>query len=75
MTGSTVRQVPVPVRSCSSALGGVAATSAADALAVGSTYAFPLILHWNGTAWTRLWLPATVRYGLSDVAATSAKDV
>ncbi len=56
VTGTTVRQVPVPVRSYSSA----AATSA-DAWAVGATYTFPLILHWNGTAWTRARLPATVR--------------
>jgi len=72
VTGSTVRQVPVPVRSYSSALRGAAATSAADAWAVGSTYNFPLILHWNGRAWTRARLPATVKRGVfTGVAATS----
>ena len=73
VTGTTVRQVPVPVRSSSSALGGVAATSAADAWAVGATFTIPLILHWNGTAWTRARLPATVGRGFfTGVAATSA---
>ncbi len=72
VTGTTVRQVPVPVRSYSSSLEDVAATSAA----VGFTYTIPLILHWNGTAWTRAPLPATAgRRALLDVAATSANDV
>jgi hypothetical protein len=73
VTGTTVRQAPVPgPRSYSSSLGDVAATSAADAWAVGFTYTIPLILHWNGTAWTRARLPATVGRGLfTGVAATS----
>jgi hypothetical protein len=73
VTGTTVRQVPVPgPRSYSSNLEDVAATSAADAWAVGFTYTIPLILHWNGTAWTRAPLPATVGRGLfTGVAATS----
>ena len=57
---------------------GVAATSSTNAWAVGydeSKKGGPLIVHWNGTAWTRVWLPDTVHYGLSDVAATSAKNV
>lgn len=58
-------------------LDGVAATSAEDAWAVGSTTAGkPLILHWNGTTWARVPAPSSVsgsRSGtsLTGVAATS----
>jgi hypothetical protein len=74
VTGSTVRQVPVPgPQSYSSSLDDVAATSASDAWAVGFSYTIPLILHWNGMAWQRAQLPATVRRGLfTGVAATSS---
>src|SRR5262249_17480365 len=73
LTGTTVRQGPVPgPRSYSSSLSDVAATSAADAWAVGFSYTIPLILHWDGTAWTRAPLPATLGRGLfTGVAATS----
>jgi hypothetical protein len=69
-----VRQVPIPRTAYGSALEDVAATSATDAWAVGLTLRGPLILHWNGTAWTRARLPATVRRGVfavDSVAATS----
>jgi hypothetical protein len=69
VTGTTVREVPVPRTASGSYLHAVAATSATDAWAVGGR----LLLHWNGTAWTRWPLPA----GLGDstftaLAATSA---
>lgn len=68
------------VRSVSSGvsgtLAGIAATSARNAWAVGSTSSSkPLILRWNGTAWTRTSSPALAGSGsLSAVAATSARD-
>jgi len=78
VTGTTVRQVPVPRTTYGGSLSDVAATSAADAWAVGFEATIGggggpgLILHWNGTAWTRAPLPATVRNGLfTGVAATS----
>ena len=38
---------------------GVAAVSASDAWAVGRTHAFrTLIMHWNGTTWTRVPSPS-----------------
>ncbi len=73
VTGTTVRRVPVPGPAYGSLL-DVAATSADNAWAVGSIFKeIPLILHWNGTAWTRAQLPATVGRGaFYSVAATSA---
>ena len=58
-------------------LSGVAATSATDAWAVGSTGSSSspkaLIVHWNGTAWARVLSPALVGdTELHGVAATSA---
>ena len=71
LAGTTVQRVQV-LGSAESSLGDVAATSAADAWAVGATFNIPLILHWNGTAWTRAPLPATVGSGaFAGVAATS----
>jgi hypothetical protein len=84
VTGSTVREVPVPRTAYGGRLNAVAATSAADAWAVGNedTIGYgtgaALILHWNGTAWTRVQLPATVAREVgvvTGVAATSATDV
>ena len=72
VTGTTVRQVPVPRTDYGSALEDVAATSAAYAWAVGLTLRGPLILHWNGTAWTRVRLPATVARGVRSVDAVAA---
>jgi hypothetical protein len=73
VTGSTVRRVSVPGPAYGTLL-DVAATSATDAWAVGSIFRYvPLILHWNGTTWTRAHLPATIGRGAFDsVAATSA---
>jgi hypothetical protein len=55
---------------------GVAATSASSAWAVGYSGSItspkPLIVRWNGTAWTRVPSPAPVGSVLSGVAATSA---
>jgi len=74
VTRTTVRRVPVPKTTYSSTLQDVAATSVTDAWAVGNAGRSPLLLHWNGTAWTRTQLPATVTRGapwVSAVAATS----
>ena len=72
VTGTTVRRVPVPGPVYGS-LGDVAATSAANAWAVGYSAHGPLILHWNGAAWKRVPLPAAAgRGGFAGVAATSA---
>jgi len=56
------------------ALSGVAATSAGNAWAVGSDGSGKtLIVHWNGTAWTRVPSPSLSGFAsLSGVAATSA---
>lgn len=58
------------------ALGGVAAVSATDAWTVGSTSTgVTVILHWNGTAWTRVASPApSGGADLQGVAATSASN-
>ena len=53
--GTRWAQVPSPSPDGDSSLGGVAATSASNAWAVGSydngTTGQPLIEHWNGTSW------------------------
>ena len=72
VTGTTVRKVLIPKTTYGSALEDVAATSAADAWAVGLTLEGPLILHWNGTAWTRAQLPATAGHGAISVDAVAA---
>src|SRR5450755_3204435 len=54
-------------------LSGVAATSAGNAWAIGSTGSGKtLIVHWNGTAWAQVPSPAPAGSRLSGVAATSA---
>ncbi len=62
-------------------LSGVRVLSANDAWAVGSFLRFDsavfhtLILHWNGTRWTRVASPSPGRFaGLTGVAATSASN-
>src|SRR5262245_52479373 len=83
VTGTTVRQVPIPRTTYGGALSDVAAISAANAWAVGfeatagGSEGPALILHWNGTAWTRVRLPATVArdVGADSVAATSRTNV
>jgi len=72
VTGTTMRRVPVPRLTYSSALEDVAATSAADAWAVGFTGRGPLVLHWDGTAWTRTQLPATLERRVMAVDAVAA---
>jgi hypothetical protein len=79
--GTSWKQVPSPDLSAGTVLDGVAATSAGDAWVVGYTGTGPLtcsrcatlILHWNGTTWTRVPSP-NPRAGsqLFGVAATSA---
>jgi hypothetical protein len=56
------------------ALSGVAATSAGNAWAVGGANSGKtLIVHWNGTAWSRVPSPSLSGFAsLSGVAATSA---
>lgn len=72
VTGTTVRRVPTPGPADGS-LDDVAATSAANAWAVGNISGhIPLIMHWDGTAWKRAPLPAAVGRGaFTGVAATS----
>jgi len=54
-------------------LSGVAATSASNAWAIGSTGSGKtLIVHWNGTAWAQVPSPTPAGSRLSGVAATSA---
>src|SRR6266851_8149505 len=82
VTGTTVRQVPVPRTTYGGSLSDVAATSAADAWAVGFEATIGggggpgLILHWNGTGWTRALSPKTHRAFsdrfLAGVSASSA---
>lgn len=79
VTGTTVRQVPVPQTPDDSALQAVAAPSATDAWAVGWIGATgSLIWHWNGTTWTKVRLPAAVTRvvgPVGGVAATSRTNV
>jgi len=72
VTGAAMRRVPVPKLAYSSALEDVAATSATDAWAVGFTGRGPLVLHWDGTAWTRTQLPATLERRVMAVDAVAA---
>ena len=72
--GSAWTQMSVPAPGTNDVLGGVAATSATDAWAVGS-YVVPgqtgsstLILHWDGSAWSRVPSPGG---NLEAVAASS----
>jgi eukaryotic-like serine/threonine-protein kinase len=77
--GATWQQVPFPSPSegkYGNALGGVAATSATNAWAVGCTDGCPvggtpLIERWNGTSWKQVAAPATpyALYNLGGVAA------
>jgi hypothetical protein len=85
--GRAWRQVPVPAAS-STALSSVSVTSPSNAWAVGADWTSaqgpasahrPLALHWNGSAWQRVPLPALpIPAGgsamLDAVSATSARD-
>jgi hypothetical protein len=72
-------RVPTPTTAASDDLTGMAATSARDAWAVGYTSgstAQALILHWNGTTWTRMATPAPgpgISTLLNGVTATSTR--
>jgi hypothetical protein len=72
---------PAPSGSTFTQLLGVSADSATDAWAVGSyessSGSEPLILHWNGTAWTKMASPVpsgATGINLSGVSAVSATD-
>jgi hypothetical protein len=80
--GHTWKQVPAPTPAHSfNGLAGVRAVSAKDAWAVGiadggTSGSAPLILHWNGTTWSRSATPKVgANAGLAGVAATSSTDV
>lgn len=80
-SAARARSVPATSSLLYPALFGVAATSAKDAWAVGQYQSAPgplrtLIMHWNGTAWTRVPSPNPVPGGdtLNGVAAVSASD-
>jgi hypothetical protein len=71
--GQAASAAPVAAR-VSGTLNAVAAVSARDAWAVGATNSLhPLILHWNGTSWTRAAL-TSLSGQLFGVAAISARD-
>jgi len=74
--GSTSPAPPV-YRTTAGGLAAVAAVSADDAWAVGwAASGGVLILHWNGTAWTKVAVPALPRDSeLADVAASSSRNV
>jgi hypothetical protein len=70
LAGTTARRMPIR-GPADGELFGVAATSAANAWAVGGDDS-PLILHWNGTVWKQAPLPSSLRVGVfRGVAATS----
>jgi hypothetical protein len=87
--GTAWTSTPVPVtRSRNETLTGVSAVAANDAWAVGGIATagnqlpkVPLAVHWDGTAWTSVPIPAgpnpggTGRGGLRGVAALSGNDV
>jgi len=64
-----------PITKFGGALAGVSAVSPADAWAVGATIAnTALILHWNGTGWTRVTGLGPANELLNGVSALSASD-
>jgi hypothetical protein len=75
--------VPAPSGATNTVLKGVSADSATDAWAAGtyttsSGVVEPLLLHWNGTAWSQAAIPApsgATAASLSGVSADSATDV
>lgn len=74
-------QIPSPNRPGSNELQGAAGAAASHVWAVGHTYLggphwIPLVLHWNGTAWSRATIPAFPAGGqLRDVVALSSTNV
>jgi hypothetical protein len=77
--GAAWRSVPIPV-STPAILSGVDAVAPNDVWAVGQAYPggpfwTPLILHFNGTAWTRVAVPSLPQGGqLDEVVALSRTD-
>jgi hypothetical protein len=81
--GTAWKQVPSPSPAAGTSLSSVTAVSAHSAWAVGCTaFCFissaspkTVILHWNGSTWTRQSSPAQAKIGaLNGVAATSASN-
>jgi hypothetical protein len=81
--GSTWQQASAPaVASFQTQLSGIAAGSGSDVWAVGQFYSAadadqPLILHWNGTTWSRATLPGAgskteVLFGVTSVSPSGA---
>jgi hypothetical protein len=71
--------VPVPPTGHNAFLVGVTTTSDSNAWAVGSTDgqvntvgAKPLIVHWDGTAWSQVTAPPTPGFNTASLAAVSA---
>jgi hypothetical protein len=52
----------------------VAAASPASAWAIGNAGSTPIVLHWNGTKWSRMAIPHVRHAWLNAVAAVSASD-
>lgn len=66
---------PDAVTNYGGSLEGVSAVSASDAWAIGgNTAGRNMILHWNGTSWTKVAIPKTYLGFLGGVSATSADD-
>jgi hypothetical protein len=59
----------------SNQLQSVAAISATNAWAVGSTTTSGLVMHWNGAQWRSVTAPGMAGYYLTDVEASSASNV
>jgi hypothetical protein len=73
--GTAWAQVPSPNPSAQyTVLNAVAATSASNAWAVGSTLSSPVILRWDGTRWQQMPTPSAPDGVLYGVAATSASN-
>ncbi|MHB1987223.1 MAG: beta propeller repeat protein [Acidimicrobiales bacterium] len=81
--GAAWKAMPLPVlpgADSGSQLSGVWAASTSDAWAVGSAYSaagpVPLLLHWNGKAWSLETLPtAPPNTALSGISGTSASNI
>jgi hypothetical protein len=81
-TSGSWRVATAPVRTTYESLVAVDATGPADAWAVGSATSdiqssppAPLALHWNGTAWVSMTLPAPAGTALTGVDARTPSDV
>ncbi len=74
--GATSRTSPASFTTTAGYLSGVAATSATNAWAVGGAHDDTLlVMHWNGTSWSRVRAPRLHGAAfLQSVAASSARD-